>query len=535
MSSEKSSPSPPPEVVDKGETQSSPSKSAGKDATGRLKRVREGSLEPNAAEASVPVAIVTKKNRVASSSSGIRGLNDDSEAADGGDVAESTDADEVSTQIEGKTVGEVRKKVEKMNWKEGQPDLKEAVVEEAEIKGSRPDIANVSDGQGVDEAVTKDIKGSSAEDVPPAETPAGDRSWEKIDKDEAETGSGEGLKRKALERSGSSYTQLDADSSAKRQKDTPSPVPDHAQPVSAPSKKPQSTFASFASSSSPFASLKSPSPALEATEESPALPPPVKKPQATFGAFASTSSPFASVKSASTGPSSSEPEQKTDPAPTKKPQATFGSFSSSASPFSAAPKTTSAFASAPTKGSAFGTYSATSSAFMTKKTTPVDGEEKGEVGPSSFGDILKDAGGEEFIEKKVEMHEQDVTTGEEDEETVYQTRAKLYVSDKEAGWKERGVGILKLNVRRGDGLGARLVMRADGVFRLLLNSKLYKGLNPLVDGKVVRMNLPHEGNFTLVSLRVGNPKVSEELADCIHEHIPLDGASASKSPEPIGA
>ena len=49
-----------------------------------------------------------------------------------------------------------------------------------------------------------------------------------------------------------------------------------------------------------------------------------------------------------------------------------------------------------------------------------------------------------------------VPTGEEEEDTVYQTRAKLYVMQSDGGWKERGTGTLKLNVRRADGRGARL-------------------------------------------------------------------------------
>lgn len=47
-----------------------------------------------------------------------------------------------------------------------------------------------------------------------------------------------------------------------------------------------------------------------------------------------------------------------------------------------------------------------------------------------------------------------MTTGEEDEDTVFQARSKLFVNEK--GWKERGVGLLKLNVQRSDGSGARL-------------------------------------------------------------------------------
>ena len=51
-------------------------------------------------------------------------------------------------------------------------------------------------------------------------------------------------------------------------------------------------------------------------------------------------------------------------------------------------------------------------------------------------------------------------TGEEDEETVYQVRGKLFDLSPQNQWRERGSGQLKLNVRREDGSGARLGMRA---------------------------------------------------------------------------
>lgn len=49
-----------------------------------------------------------------------------------------------------------------------------------------------------------------------------------------------------------------------------------------------------------------------------------------------------------------------------------------------------------------------------------------------------------------------VNTGEENEETIHQVRGKLYVLVDGKTWKERGTGILRLNVRREDGLRARL-------------------------------------------------------------------------------
>lgn len=49
-----------------------------------------------------------------------------------------------------------------------------------------------------------------------------------------------------------------------------------------------------------------------------------------------------------------------------------------------------------------------------------------------------------------------VVTGEEDEDTVYQVRGKLFAMSPQNIWKEKGTGQLKLNVRREDGEGARL-------------------------------------------------------------------------------
>lgn len=49
-----------------------------------------------------------------------------------------------------------------------------------------------------------------------------------------------------------------------------------------------------------------------------------------------------------------------------------------------------------------------------------------------------------------------VITGEEDEETIFHVRGKLYALCPQNQWKERGTGQLRLNVRRADGSGARL-------------------------------------------------------------------------------
>ncbi|WWC59716.1 uncharacterized protein I303_102278 [Kwoniella dejecticola CBS 10117] len=515
--STKASPSPASDKADE-EILTRDNEASTKDGNASLKRVREGSLEPSQAGSSIPDPIATKKNRVGSSSRKSPGPNDIAEV-EGEDRSpvQDVEVDAVTERVsknEERPVGEVRKKVEEMSYEE---------------EKSRPTPTN-NEKNGKDEDIQADAKDG--------DLAAADSSWEEINKEEVEGANGDNLKRKALNRSESSFAKQEDDLSSKRSKDAEITTTEANKSVTAsPAKKSQTTFSSFASSASPFASIKSPTPPADASSSlGLAAPIPAKKPQATFGSFSEKSSPFASTTaspaatSATPAPEpSSEPtvaEPAPAPVPAKKPQATFGSFSSTSSPFAASSaKATSAFGSAPVKGSAFGTYSNTSSAFSTKKTTPVEGEAKAEAGPSSFGDILKEKGDNSNTEEKVEMQEQDVTTGEEGEDTVFQTRTRLYTNEGSVGWKERGVGLLKLNVSRTDGSGARLVMRTDGVHRLILNSKLYSHLTLYPDGKMVRMTLPEDGKMTIVCFRMSNPKTVEDLCDNIDQHRPSSDKS----------
>lgn len=62
-----------------------------------------------------------------------------------------------------------------------------------------------------------------------------------------------------------------------------------------------------------------------------------------------------------------------------------------------------------------------------------------------------------------------VQTGEEDEDTLFQVRGKLYALSDQNSWKERGTGLLRLNVRKSDGGGARL---GKGTFLSELSFKI---------------------------------------------------------------
>lgn len=65
-----------------------------------------------------------------------------------------------------------------------------------------------------------------------------------------------------------------------------------------------------------------------------------------------------------------------------------------------------------------------------------------------------------------------VETGEENEKAVFTADAILY-EYLDGGWKERGEGELKLNLTATGDHKARLVMRARGNYRLILNASLY--------------------------------------------------------------
>ncbi|KAG1330081.1 nuclear pore complex protein NUP50B [Cocos nucifera] len=77
---------------------------------------------------------------------------------------------------------------------------------------------------------------------------------------------------------------------------------------------------------------------------------------------------------------------------------------------------------------------------------------------------------------KFSMQEVPIETGEENEKAVFAADAILY-EYLDGGWKERGKGELKVNVSLSDSEKARLIMRARGNYRLILNASLYPDMS----------------------------------------------------------
>ncbi|XP_063408780.1 ran-binding protein 3-like [Mytilus trossulus] len=85
-------------------------------------------------------------------------------------------------------------------------------------------------------------------------------------------------------------------------------------------------------------------------------------------------------------------------------------------------------------------------------------------------------------ERKTELKEVEIKTGEEGESNVLQATGKLFVFDSaNQNWIERGRGSLRLNdLRSSSGMGtefhSRLVMRTQGSLRVILNTKIWPGM-----------------------------------------------------------
>ncbi|GMM32190.1 Yrb2 protein [Martiniozyma asiatica (nom. inval.)] len=86
------------------------------------------------------------------------------------------------------------------------------------------------------------------------------------------------------------------------------------------------------------------------------------------------------------------------------------------------------------------------------------------------------------VYKTVHLEKQEVKSGEEDETTLFQAKAKLYYMDMDTpsdGWKEKGLGIIRVNKYHKPltSYHSRLIMRQDGNLKLILNLPLVKGFN----------------------------------------------------------
>ncbi|KAL1917299.1 uncharacterized protein VTP21DRAFT_4955 [Calcarisporiella thermophila] len=125
---------------------------------------------------------------------------------------------------------------------------------------------------------------------------------------------------------------------------------------------------------------------------------------------------------------------------------------------------------------------------------------------------------------KSTLQEQEVITGEEDEEMLHQLRAKLYAMDDERQWKERGVGNLRINVSKENPKAARLVMRADGVLRVILNVAIFSGMScELSQEKFVRLIAFENSKPVHFAIKAPNKNAALDLFEAIQDRLEVVG------------
>ncbi|KAG6530193.1 nuclear pore complex protein NUP50A-like [Zingiber officinale] len=124
---------------------------------------------------------------------------------------------------------------------------------------------------------------------------------------------------------------------------------------------------------------------------------------------------------------------------------------------------------------------------------------------------------------KLSMQEVPLETGEENEKAVFTADAIMY-EYMDGGWKERGKGELKLNVSVSDVEKARLVMRAKGNFRLILNASIYPDMSLTnMDKKGITfacVNSAGEGKGGLitVALKFKDSSIVQEFLESVSAH-----------------
>jgi Ran-binding protein 3 len=187
------------------------------------------------------------------------------------------------------------------------------------------------------------------------------------------------------------------------------------------------------------------------------------------------------------------------------------------------------FGSVPKDGSVLG--SGSGSLFGQKNEQPSFGFGLSNNGSSSLSSVVSKTEGSGFPS----MQEVPVETGEENERVVFSADSVLF-EFLDGGWKERGKGELKVNVSSAGAERARLLMRARGHFRLILNASLYPDMKLAnMDKRGITfacMNSIGEGKDSLstFALKFKDGSIVEEFCAAVTAH--KDKAPAvMKTPE----
>ncbi|KAI8916896.1 hypothetical protein BC831DRAFT_148234 [Entophlyctis helioformis] len=242
----------------------------------------------------------------------------------------------------------------------------------------------------------------------------------------------------------------------------------------------------------------------------------------------STSSPFASFASSAAsgsafGSATASSESKPFGSGSGSGFTSFASGHASGLSFGSAAAGSSSFA------SILSTPSSTKSMFGAPKAKTQDSKaDRDDAGDDDEGDAEPNEDGdtEEFGKyAQVTLEQKQVVTGEEDETTIHSSRCKLFVWDGE-NWRERGAGHLRINQKTssaGSSGHARLVMRADGILRVILNVRIPAGMpHVLRNERFIEILTPEPGNAKPSKLvfRFANSDITSTFFSVLESVIP---------------
>eukprot|EP01091_Cochliopodium_minus_P016760 TRINITY_DN6378_c0_g1_i1.p1 TRINITY_DN6378_c0_g1~~TRINITY_DN6378_c0_g1_i1.p1 ORF type:complete len:495 (+),score=216.26 TRINITY_DN6378_c0_g1_i1:61-1545(+) len=137
--------------------------------------------------------------------------------------------------------------------------------------------------------------------------------------------------------------------------------------------------------------------------------------------------------------------------------------------------------------------------------------------------------------KLVQMTEEQIKTGEEDEEKLFAERSKLFVlvgEGENKSWKERGVGRLTINKSK-DGSN-RFVFRTDQTRMVRLNALIYKGMSSrIITEKAVTFLVvdseSESSNLQSFFVRFQNKELAQKLLSVLQSIEKNMGSSSSSS------
>lgn len=135
--------------------------------------------------------------------------------------------------------------------------------------------------------------------------------------------------------------------------------------------------------------------------------------------------------------------------------------------------------------------------------------------------------------QKRKYEEVEITTGEEEERNILEINCKLFTFI-ENNYEERGRGILRLNdSKSGKSAGSRVVFRASGSLRLLLNTKVWRDqICEQPSQKSLRLTAFDTNGVVKIYLAMGRVDDMQALFSALNSRIQKE-KERTPEPEPV--